>query len=259
MEKIAPSLLLPFLIFVVIFFNPGFALGERPFIVTERAVPIEQGAFRLETGLRWDHISSSTEATTLSADLRYGLIPNLELDVEIPYEFLNSGSEHDNRFGDVLLRTKIRFLKGREANPLSVAGEILIKLPTAGRHPFFGTTGEADVGFIAIASKEFALTTAHINFGYILIGNPPFENRQDELRYALGLEFKTRAEPIKIIAELAGSTEVGSRVSQGLLSLLGGVSYEIDKNFMIDASIGLGLTSDTPDYTFNLGASFSFR
>lgn len=249
------------LLFILISYllRPGLVSAERPFSVTERAIPVERGSFRLEAGLSLDRISPNAKGTTLSADLRYGLISNLELDAKLPYLFLERGNEHENRAGDILLRTKIRFLKGREANPLSIAGAMLIKLPSAGHHEFFDTTGEADVGLLAIASKEFASVTAHINFGYIFIGNPPFKSRPDQLRYALGLEFKTDAEPTRMIGEVSGSTDVGSNASNGLLSALVGISYEADQDVVIDTSVGAGLTHGAPDYTWNLGFTYAFR
>ncbi|HLG21562.1 MAG TPA: hypothetical protein VI382_02010, partial [Candidatus Manganitrophaceae bacterium] len=121
------------------------------------------------------------------------------------------------------------------------------------RDQILGTTGEADVGFLAIASKEFDRVMAHINFGYIFIGNPPLEDRADQLRYSLGLEFKTEEELVRLIGEISGGVEVGEAASNGSLNLLGAVSYMADRNVTLDASLGFGLTQDSPDYLFSLG------
>lgn len=221
-------------------------------------MPIERGNYRLESGIIFNRFSSEVNDTTVSADLRYGLIQNLELGLEIPYLFREERSNNENQIGDTLLRAKVRFLKGREANPLSVAGEMLLKLPTAGRDQFFGTTGKPDIGFIAVASKEFTPVTAHINFGYIFIGNPPFKDLADQLLYALGLELKTEEEPLSLIAELSGNSETGRTASRETLTIQGGAAYRVAGSFSFDASMGFGVTKDSPDYLINAGFTYLF-
>ena len=250
------NLLLAAIFFLIL---PSLAAAERPFLFTEGAVPTDKTFYRLETGLVVNRFSSSTRQTVLDASLRYGLIQNLELEVDVPYLFLESGGEHENQLGDLLLKTKIRFIKGREANPLSISGQMFIKLPTAGRDSFMGTTGKPDIGFIAIASKEFTPVVAHINFGYIFIGNPPLEDRVDQLRYSLGLEVKMEEKVFSIIGEIFGTTDVGSTISNGPLGILGGIAYYTEPGIILDLSAGLGLTRDAPDYLFNGGLTYSFR
>lgn len=235
------------------------ASAERPFLLTERAVPVERGNYRLETGLVLNRLSSDTRNANLSIDLRYGLIQNLELDLLLPYLFREEDGEHENQIGDILLRAKVRFLKGREANPLSISGQLFIKLPSAGRDRFFGTTGEPDIGIVAIASKEFTPVTAHINFGYIFIGNPPLGDLPDQILYALGLELQTNAELLALIGEISGSTEIGNSASRGILNLLGGFNYKFERTVSVDASVGFGLTDDSPDYLVNFGFTYLFE
>lgn len=235
------------------------AFAERPFLLTERAIPLERGNYQLETGLVLNRFSSDTRDANLLVDIRYGLIQNLELDILLPYLFREEGGEHENQIGDLLLRAKVRFLKGREANPLSIAGQLFIKVPSAGRDRFFGTTGEPDLGIVAIASKEFTPVTAHINFGYIFIGNPPLGDLPDQILYALGLELQTIEEPLSLIGEISGSTEIGNSASKGILTLLGGVNYKFERAVSADASVGFGLTDDSPDYLVQFGFTYLFE
>lgn len=237
---------------------PNRASAERPFLITETAIPVEKGNYRLEGGLVLNRLSSNTRDSVLEIDLRYGLIQNLEVDLVVPYLFREEDGEHKNQIGDVLLRAKVRFIKGREANPLSIAGQLILKLPTAGSDQFFGTSGEPDLGFVAIASKEFTPVTAHINFGYIFIGNTPFGDEPDQIRYALGLELQTNEEPVLLIGEVSGSTEIGNSASKGIITLLGGIKYKITPIASIDGSIGFGLTHDSPDYLLNVGFTYLF-
>ncbi|WDT75752.1 MAG: transporter [Candidatus Manganitrophus sp.] len=213
----------------------------------------------METGLVLNRFSSDTRDANLLVDIRYGLIQNLELDILLPYLFREEDGEHENQIGDLLLRAKVRFLKGREANPLSIAGQLFIKVPSAGRDRFFGTTGEPDLGIVAIASKEFTPVTAHINFGYIFIGNPPLGDLPDQILYALGLELQTIEEPLSLIGEISGSTEIGNSASKGILTLLGGVNYKFERAVSADASVGFGLTDDSPDYLVQFGFTYLFE
>ena len=260
-DKKKRSLCQWYFLFLLVFFPllPSVATAERPFLFTEGAVPIEKRFYRLETGLAINRFSSGTRQTTLDTSLRYGLIQNLEFNLEVPYLFLEDDGEHENQIGDVLLKTKIRFIKGREANPLSIAGQMFIKFPSAGRDDFMRTTGEPDIGFVAIASKEFTPVVAHINFGYIFIGNPPLQDREDELRYSLGLEIKVQEGIFSLTGEVFGSTEIGSTVSNGPLGLLAGLAYNTEPGVLLDLSAGFGITKDSPDYLINAGLAYSFQ
>lgn len=255
-NRFFPVILIPFFIFLC---SPDTASAERPFLLTETAIPVEKGNYRLETGLVLNRISSNTRDTNLAIDIRYGLIQNLELDLLVPYLFREEDGEHESQIGDTLLRAKVRFIKGREANPLSISGQLILKLPTAGRDDFFGTSGEPDLGFVAIASKEFTPVTAHINFGYIFIGNTPFGDEPDQIRYALGLELQTIEEPVVLIGEISGSAEIGNSASKGIITLLGGINYKVSRIASVDGSVGFGLTQDSPDYLVNVGFTYLFQ
>jgi len=247
-----------FLFFVSL---PALTLAQRPFLATESAIPVDRGAYRLETGIVANRYSAGTRGITFNTSLRYGLIQNLEIDFELPYLFFEDKGDHLEHIGDVLLKTKVRFLKGRIANPLSLAGMLVIKFPSAGKLAFFRpeATGEADVGIWALASKEFDLTMVHVNFGYILIGNPAFEDREDQVRYSLGIERGFWDSNSVLFAELSGSSEVDDAAPNETLVFAGGFSYEADLDIFLDASGGVGMTSESPDYVISGGLTYYFH
>lgn len=256
--RVTKFVLFPFTIFYLILFS-AYGFAERPFLVTESAIPTKRGSYRLEGGLSFSRFSANKNDTVFKGNLRYGLIQNLEFDLEVPYLFIETDNNHRNRQGDFLLNTKIRFLKGRAANPLSIAGQMIIKFPTAGRKSDFGTTGVVDVGFRAIASKTFTPLTAHINLGYFFIGNPPNKDLSDRIHYALGLEFELPESPVKMIAEIFGQSDVGSNGTGDLLSSIAGFSFHAQERLIFDISTGFGLASQSPDYVINGGASYFFH
>lgn len=244
-----------FILFFSILFS-SYSFAERPFLTTETAIPTKRGTYRLEGGLAFSRLSENEKEAVLKGNLRYGLIHNLEFDLEIPYLFVETGGNNKNRPGDISLNTKIRFLKGRAASPLSVAGQMLIKFPTAGRKDDFKTSGVVDVGFRAIASKSFLPLTAHINLAYFFIGNPPNKVLPDQIRYALGIDFQTEKTPLKFVAELFGREDLESGNSDDQLTAMGGFSIQTQEDLFFDISAGFGLKKNSPDYILNGGATF---
>lgn len=251
-------ILLP-ITFLLVILLPADAFSERPFFVTERAVPTKKGIYRFDGGLSFNRVSDSEKNNALIGSIRYGLIHNLEFALEIPYLFVETGGSRLNQQGDTVLDTKVRFIKGRAANPLSIAGQMSIKFPTAGREARLGTTGVVDVGFRAIASKEFTPLTTHINLGYFFIGNPAGGDESNQLRYALGLEFEILKTPLRFIGELFGQSNVDNGLSDDHMAIMGGFSFQAKRKLFIDFSAGFGLAEDAPDYTLSTGASYYFH
>ncbi len=258
MIRVKQTILLTISLFFVVLL-PGYAFSERPFLVTERAIPTQKGVYRFDGGLSFDRVSDEEKKNTFIGSIRYGLIHNLEFSLETPYVFLERGGSRLNQLGDTILNTKIRFIKGRAANPLSVAGQMSIKFPTAGREALLRTTGVVDVGFRAIASKEFTPLTTHINLGYFFIGNPAGGDEANQLRYALGVEFEVAETPLNFIGELFGQSNAGSGSSDDQLTAMGGFSFQADRDLTIDFSTGFGISEDAPDYILSGGASYYFR
>jgi len=250
--------LLPVALFFIVLF-PGYALSERPFLVTERAVPTQRGTYRFEGGLSFSRVSNREKKNAFISRIRYGLIHNLEFALKMPYLFVDKMGSRFNQLGDTILDTKIRFIKGRAANPLSISGQMSIKFPTAGSEAKLGATGVVDVGFRAIASKEFTPLTTHINLGYFFIGNPPGGDKSNQIRYALGLEFEVLETPLKFIGEIFGQSNVESGVSEDQMATMTGFSFQAKRDLFIDFSAGFGLSEDAPDYTLNSGVSYYFH
>lgn len=233
------------------------ALAQRPFLATEQAVPVDKGRYGIQSGASLERHSASRQITTLALDVRHGALYDLEVGIQAPYLFAEEGEAHESQAGDLLLRTKVLFLRGREANPLSIAGQIVVKIPSAGRDDILKTTGEADVGLFGLASKAFDLLNAHVNVGYVFVGNPAGGEKADELRYALGLEMKTADPFFSWIGELFGSAQVGSPTSNGPWSLMGGINYQAEDAVTLDASAAFGVTREAPDFTVNLGMTYA--
>ena len=241
----------------------------RPYLLSENAVPVERGKSRLEVGFSTERIGkdasgygSDASGYALVGEYAYGVINNMEFEVEMPYRFLvvEEGDDEDG-LGDIKLKSKIRFIKGREANPLSIAGQLIIKFPTCndGKGLSMECTGEPDVGLQAIASKEFFPLAVHLNLGFVFIGNPPRGDLDDVFRYGLAFDLQTRYESLRLISELAGETQRHPDIDSDLLWILGGMVYAVGIENSVDLGISAGLTDGTPDYTLTAGYSHYFN
>ncbi len=241
----------------------GPAWAERPFLATERGTTLEHGTSRVQFGLDAARFSSETTRYTFKTELTSGLLANFDFRVEAPYLFTTGNGGTRGEVGDVTFRPRVLFLKGREANPLSVAGELVLKFPSCDEgSPAAGVTpacsGEADVGFIAIATKEFQPVTVHLNVGYTFVGNPPGRALDDVVSYSLAFEYDTVLPAISIMTEVSGETSREPSVSDDPLNLLVGATYQVNRRVILDSSLAVGLSSPSPDYAAALGVSYTF-
>lgn len=236
---------------------PFPAHAVRPFLATEPAVPVEHKKSIVEGGIRHERFGKDDRIFLLSASLRYGLITNLDFEVEVPYLFTEQPSGRESGLGDLHMKTKVRFLKGREANPLSLSALLDVKFPSASRDKGLGT-GEADVGLVGIASKAFFPATVHLNLGYTFVGKPPGQDLRDAFRYALAVEIQTELTGLQWVGELSGQTDRHTAVSRGRLDVMAGAVVEVMRELFFDMSLLFGLTENSPDYGISVGSSYRF-
>jgi hypothetical protein len=258
------------LLFCLLSCFPAPLYASRPFLATEKAAPIERGTSRLEMGYEYARISGTDTRQTVLFELTHGLLNNLDFEVEVPVIFADTNNNSDAGLGDLRLKSKVRFLKGREANPLSLSGQLAIKFPTCdkdkgaisglipgGLTP--GCTGETDVGLLGIASKTFSPITVHLNLGYTFVGNPPARTLDDVFSYNLAFEYDTALHGLTLLAELMGEVNRNIPFSgQDPLAFLYGATYEVIPNLSVDGAFSAGFTEGSPDYTFTVGLAYYF-
>ena len=167
--------------------------------------------------------------------------------------------------GYVVLRPRLQLLKGREANPLSLAAELVLKFPSCDESLVAGSprvvpscTGQPDLGILAIATKEFQPVTVHLNLGYTLAGNAAGVSTDDMWTYSLAFEYVTILPAVTMVTELWGETSRAPSLYGDTLDLLLGVAYQLNRRVTLDSSLTVGLTSSSPDYTAVIGSSYRF-
>jgi hypothetical protein len=239
------------------------ALASRPYLATESAVPIDRGKTRLEVGFSKENFDRDRDHYVLLSELTFGVINNMHFEVEVPYRFLRlEDGEDEDGLGDVKLKSKVRFIKGREANPLSMAGQISVKIPFCDEDKALSPecTGEPDVELTGIASKEFFPVTVDLNLGWVYVGNPPGQALDDVFLYSLAFDIQTVIEALRVVAELAGDSNRNPDANRHIVSVLGGLIYDVTLDLAIDLGIAVGLTEadETPDYGLSFGLSLLF-
>ena len=238
--------------------NPSL-YASRPYRTTDSAVPVDHGKTRLELGLQNDNFDGDRDHIVVLGELTYGVINNLDFEVEFPYRFLRvDGGKDEDGLGDVRLKSRVRIIKGREANPLSIAGQVVVKIPSCDEDKRLSPecTGEPDVGLIAIASKEFFPITVDVNLGWVFVGNPPGSTLDDILQYSLAFDIQTVHDALRFVSELSGNSNRKPDAGNHVLSILGGLIYSISVNLLVDVALSVGLTEETSDYGLTFGFSY---
>ena len=179
-------------------------------------------------------------------------------------------TNHQYNSGDLRLFTKVRVMHEREWLP-ALSVRFGVKLPNAVRAERLGTD-DTDFGADVIASKDFGPLSAHVNLGFLLLGNsgstmPTFPNwhqpggQDDTVHYDVGFvsaplgKAESGSVTVRLLGEFAGlgashynndqaAMRLGLQAQRGPLKLYLGTSVGL-----ITASEDVGFTAGFV-YTF---------
>lgn len=237
------------------------ASAHRP-LTTQGAYPVGIHRINLENGIKYTNLPEGDEAYNLDIELNYGVINNLDVGIEVPYVFWRPGDgEKIEAIGDMILKSRLLFLKGREGNPISLTVQPFFKVPTPEDklHPDSGkglSTGETDFGFILIATRETAPVIAHLNLGYVFINRPSGRDYENVFTFKLALEYKEVKE-LEVVGELTGETNKDPG-EDDLFSILIGARYRLKDGILVDVGYGIGLSDSSPDSVATMGLTLDF-
>lgn len=244
-------------------FIPSFAEAHRP-LTTQSAHPVDVHRIKLESGIRYFNFSRDDEAYNLDIELNYGIINNLDVGIEVPYVFWRpEEGEHPEIVGDMILKSRLLFLKGREGNPISLTIQPFFKVPTPEDKievlqsgPGL-STGETDFGFLFIATREIASLVAHMNLGYIFINRPSFgRDYENVFTFRVAMEYKP-GKGMEFAGELTGETNKDPG-EDDLFSVLLGARYTLREGVSADVGYSVGLSDASPDSTATMGLTMDF-
>jgi hypothetical protein len=230
------------------------AWGRQP-LTTQDAYPAPVHRVEFETGFHYVNYPGGDEAYRLDTELNYGLINNLDLGIEIPFIFYRPDQGDDlNEIGDIVVKSRLLFLKGREGNPISLTFQPFLKLPIADER--VGGSEEVDIGFVLIGTRDLYPILAHLNVGYVFVGNPPGASYDDVFLFRVALEYL--ADPkLQLVGELTAETNRVPDADDAFAFLIG-ARYLWFQNVSLDTGLSVGLSDGSPDYRGMLGISINF-
>ena len=254
-------------LFVCVFISiPDIAFAHRP-LTTQYANPESVHKIKLESGIKYTNFPHGDEAYNLDIEVNYGVINNLDVGVDVPYVFWRPDEVGDtDTVGDMILKSRLLFLKGREGNPLSLTIQPFFKIPTAESNreilqsgPGL-STGETNFRFVFIATREMSpLLIAHMNLGYVFINRPSFlpgKDYENVFSFKIAVEYVTDKD-IELVGELSGETNKNP-AEDDPFSMLLGARYKMKDGVLLDAGFSAGLSDSSPDSTATLGLTLAF-
>ena len=254
------------IIFTCILLNTiisGQVSAHRP-LTTQTAYPVDVHKIKLERGIKYVNFPADDEAYSLDVELNYGVINNLDIGVEVPYVFWRpEAGEKVDTIGDMILKSRLLFLKGREGNPLSLTIQPFYKVPSTENDKSVLrsgpglSTGETDFGFLFIGTREMDYITAHMNLGYVFINRPSFgSDYQNVFSFKLAMEYKA-LNNIELVGELTGEKNKNAH-DDDIFSILLGTRFPLTDDILIDAGFNVGLSDSSPDYVATMGLTMGF-
>lgn len=233
-------------------------IENRP-LNTDEATVLDKGKFVIATGATFLRQHNSDKEFDWVTDFEYGILNNLEFDVEVPYKVLyfkdNNDQKDINGLGDVATWLEFAYLKEKEILPgASVA--FSVKTHTGNNRKNLGT-GKNNYQFVLLFTKNINKLCTSVNFGYTIVGKPADLAWKNTLSYNLALEY-TLNDKFLLVWEIYGQTNQDKEANRDPLDTLAGMVYTFNDHLAVDFGIGAGLTTASPDLRVTSGVTYSF-
>lgn len=241
------------LFLIIALITSSITYAARP-LSTDDAGTVEERHIEIESG--FEYVKQADEEYNLSFVLKYGLIKNSDLGIEIPYKFIDFiESANVGGIGDIKFTTKYRFLDEIKNLPV-LALSLSIKTKTGNKEKSLGS-GELDYGLNGIVTKEIGKFTTHLNLGYTFVGEPEGEEVNDIFSYGLAMEYPLN-ESLNIVGEVTGETTLDGDFNGNPCSGLLGLNYALSEMIAFDFGVGFEISDASPDYRIITGLTLGF-
>ena len=253
-HKIFCLLLISYFVIVKLAFA---GIENRP-LSTSEATLLEKGKFSIASGAEFLRQPDYDKELNWPTDFECGIYDNLELDVEIPYHYINfkdRETKDSDGLGDVAAWLGFNPIKETSICPvMSVA--LNIKTQSGNWKKELGTGG-TDYQILLLLSKTLGSVTALVNAGYTVVGDSPETNYRDTFSYNFALKYDV-VKNWTIVGEIYGRTNPDKNAARDPWDMLGGFIYNVTNRLAIDFGIGTGLTSASPDLRMTAGITYTF-
>ncbi len=245
--------LVSFLLIAFVIIMPSLSHAARP-LSTDDAGTVEKGHIEIESG--FEYVKQTNKENNLSLALKYGLIKNFHLGVEIPYNFIDSSENADvDGMGDFIFSGKCNLLDLTEDLP-ALALCCNIKTKTGNKDKDLGS-GEVDYTLTGIMTREIRKFTTHVNFGYTIVGEPEGEKLDDIFSYGLAIEYPIN-EKLNIAGEITGETTFDGDFDDNPCGGLVGLNHALSEMVTFDCGLGFEISEASPDYRIITGLTLVF-
>ena len=158
--------------------------------------------------------------------------------------------------GDVILRTKLNFLRDAEVWPdMAIIGQAT--LPTGKEEKLLGSGHGSFMGML-VASKKFDWLTPHVNLGYEAFS---VDHTRNNVRYLVGADARLH-EDVTAAAGIVGRYEPnGDGVGDHIVDLAAGLKWSPYEDFLLSANILVPLNRDRglrPRFVWTAGLEITF-
>lgn len=230
--------------FAILFGMKGHAFAGHPF-VTEDPETQGKGNVEAEFSFEYQKAGDGTKTASLGNAFALGIAPKIDLVLGYGYDFGKvPGGEDSRGMGDVEAQLKAYFtdhkgwmpslgLKGGVSLPVEKGGQTTVLVTVPAEWEFEPFEVYAGVG---------------AEIGTRLAGN---DERTDLFRASVAGSWEVR-EKLYLISELIWEKQTSPSADSVLEGMIG-AQWEITETMMLDTGIRVGLTKDSPDYTFLAG------
>jgi hypothetical protein len=217
----------------------------RPLVIDDCPI-VEKNKISIETGILSSRDSSSDNSFNETTSLKYGLIKNVDVGIDIPFLFIKDNGSYNNDIGDLTIKSKIRVIDF-EKNCMGLSFVISSKLDNADSDRGFGS-GFVDYSINTITTKSISKGFIHTNLGYTFVGD---DNLDNTWLYGCSFEYPAIYK-MRILGELIGSTNSEPSSNDDYLAAQIGFNKEIG-SIIFDMGVSFGLTKQSPENTYTIG------
>jgi hypothetical protein len=241
----------------ILYFSTGAFAGIP--LVTDDTGTQGKGKFQVELFGEYSHDKEegvTGKATELSATFTYGIIDQVDIILNIPYQFLRAedweSTEKADGFSDIAIEAKWRFY---EKEGLSLAVKPGFTLPTGDEDKDLGN-GRSTYYLYLITSKEINPWAFHINLAYIRNENKG-DDRNDIWHASLASTFEV-IKNLKLLGDIGVETNPERSSTVCPAYILGGFIYSVKEKFDIGIGVKGGLTKPEADISVRGGITWRF-
>lgn len=227
------------------------ALAIRP-LFTDDWPENDYKDFDLEIGTLSNRISGFDSNITTTISPIWGVLPNLDVRVDIPYTYITpSGTSNINGVGDITLKSKINFLPVCDCYCYGLSTTVAVKLPTANSQSGLGT-GTTDYLFNVILTRNIEPFNLHFNLGYNILGQPDGQRLVGTMFYGSAAEYHLNS-LTSLFAEVFGTTSSDPNTNTNQTEMQIGINRMVSDSVMLDCGYIVGLTDSSPTNRLNFG------